>query len=551
MPFRKPKPPKTENLSRNRQNSAVAEKNAKKMPGSVLAAEDNKNMKVRKNSIFFLIFPFFLMLLTPVFLTLSYPKFTYSWLAWIALAPFAYFVLKAKSWKSLLWGSFFCGFLSYMGLLYWVYPTMRAGAVPAPFAVLGLLLLCALMSLDFILIGSFGFFVRRTGTGVFPLLFASAWACMEWIKVSINLKAISFPWFILAYSQWQHPEFMQIASITGSYGLSWVLCFSGALLAASFIGRKPIYKKILGVIPAVIMAAGLFSYGKAAISPEGQDVKTVKIETAILQPCISLYDKWDNAKADSIKSTLSSMVASAHGKELVVWPENALPGWIDDPQYSLWLDGLSKVYKSSHIVGSVSRGDGKRVAAFLISPEGEVSDYHKRVLVPFGEYVPMRAVLGKFIGTVAMLGEFKPGMIKQRFMPFKGLKIAPTICYESIFPFLYFSDASRGADMFVNITNDGWYLDTSAPYQHLAALTFRAAETRRPILRAANNGISAVINSRGVIEKSMPLNELGVLEASVEIPLDQPLSVYVQYGNIFVGLCFMLCLAFIVSLMFM
>ena len=105
--------------------------------------------------------------------------------------------------------------------------------------------------------------------------------------------------------------------------------------------------------------------------------------------------------------------------------------------------------------------------------------------------------------------------------------------------------------MFVNITNDGWYLDTSAPYQHLAALTFRAAETRRPILRAANNGISAVINSRGVIEKSMPLNELGVLEASVEIPLDQPLSVYVQYGNIFVGLCFMLCLAFIVSLMFM
>ena len=163
----------------------------------------------------------------------------------------------------------------------------------------------------------------------------------------------------------------------------------------------------------------------------------------------------------------------------------------------------------------------------------------------------MRSILGKYIKTIAMLGEFKPGVLKQHFMPLKDLKIAPTICYESIFPFLYASDADRGADMFVNMTNDGWYLETSAPYQHLAALTFRAAETRRPILRAANNGISAVINDRGVIEKYMPLNEEGTLLAQVQVPQGQAKSIYVQYGNLFAGLCLMLCLAFTVSLMFM
>lgn len=540
--------PDMEKINRSRQ-----QKKPKKTPKyAQLLSETEKHSTAKKTAKFFRILPWLLLPLTPIFLTLSYPKFTYSWLAWIALAPFSYFVLKAKSRKQAFWGSFLCGFLSYLGLLYWVYPTMRAGEVPVPFAVLGLVLLCCLMSLDFIITGAFGFFVRRTGTGAFPLLFSSAWVSMEWIKIIINLKAISFPWFILAYSQWEHPEFMQISSIIGSYGLSWAICFTGTLLTTVILRKEAFYKKILGMFPAFILIGGLFIYGKAVISPEMQpQSKTVSLDVAILQPCISLYDKWNEAKEAAIAQKLTAMAAEAKGKDLVLWPENALPGWIDDPKYSLMTDALAKIYKSNHILGSVSRGDGKRVAAFLITPDGPGPDYHKRILVPFGEYVPMRSILGKYISTIAMLGEFKPGVMKQHFMQLKDLKIAPTICYESIFPFLYSSDADRGADIFVNLTNDGWYLETSAPYQHLAALTFRAVETRRPILRAANNGISAVINDRGVIEKYMPLNEEGTLNTKVQVPQEQPKSIYVQYGNLFTGLCLMLCLAFTVSLIFM
>lgn len=531
-------------MSRSKSVKAEAGKRAaEKLP-------DDRTAK-RKAARFLRILPWLLLPLTPVLIVLSYPGFTFYWLAWIALAPFSVFILRAKTWKTLLTGSFLCGFLTYLGLLYWVYPTMRAGAVPVPFAALGLLLLAALMSLDFIFTGAFGYFVRRTGNGVFPVLFASAWAIMEWLKVTINQKAVAFPWFMLGYSQWSRPEFIQISSVTGVYGLSWAICFTGALLAVVCMRKEPFYKRIFGMFPAALLAGGLWAYGLYVISPETSPDRTVPLKVALLQPCINLYEKWDPARESEIKQKLGAMTGRLKRKDLVLWPENALPGWIDDPQYALWLDGIARVFGSSHIVGSVSRGDGKRVAACMITPEGAGPDYHKRVLVPFGEYVPMRGILGKFIGTVAALGEFRPGMMKQNFMPLKGLKVAPTICYESIFPFLYVSDAERGADMFVNITNDGWYLDTSAPYQHLAALVFRAAETRRPVLRAANNGISAVINRNGVIDVSMPLNEEGVLEASIEVPQKQPPSVYVRYGNFFVGLCALLCLAFAVSLIFM
>jgi apolipoprotein N-acyltransferase len=203
-------------------------------------------------------------------------------------------------------------------------------------------------------------------------------------------------------------------------------------------------------------------------------------------------------------------------------------------------------------VGSVSRGDGRRVAAFLVGPDGgQQAEYHKRVLVPFGEYVPMRELLGKFIEPVAALGEFVPGNITQPLMEFRGLHVAPTICYESIFPFLYRGDALRGADLFVNITNDGWYLDTAAPRQHLLVNVFRAVETRRPVLRAANNGISAYIDPYGRIQKLLPLNDVGVLAARVAVNPGAPQSFYVRNGDLTVYGCIMLCAAFLLAVMFL
>jgi apolipoprotein N-acyltransferase len=287
---------------------------------------------------------------------------------------------------------------------------------------------------------------------------------------------------------------------------------------------------------------------KAIPAPAGGIV----LKSALLQPSINLYDKWDAAHADEIQARLEGLVKGAGRPDLVVWPENALPGWIEDRRWGDWVNRLAREGQAYNLVGSVSRGDGRRVAAFLIDPAGvPAADYHKRVLVPFGEYVPFREFLGKFIEPVAAMGEFNPGYAGQKLMDIKGVRTSAVICYESVFPFLFRDDAARGAQLFVNITNDGWYLDTAAPYQHLLVNVFRAVETRRPVLRAANNGISASIDPYGRIAGRLELNAVGALSAAPVIDPAAEQSFYVLNGDLFVYACMILCAAFLLALLFL
>ena len=229
---------------------------------------------------------------------------------------------------------------------------------------------------------------------------------------------------------------------------------------------------------------------------------------------------------------MQDLSARSAGAELALWPENALPCWLDEAECYGWLKKAVSPRAGASLVGSVSKGEGKHVSAFLLDGAGEITaSYDKRQLVPFGEYVPMRDFLGRYIKPVAELGEFEPGRPRQRLFALRGFKLGAAICYESIFPPLFAADAAAGADLFVNITNDGWYLDTSAPYQHFAANIFRAVETRRSIARAANNGISGVIDPWGRVIAKTALNERTVLEAGVPVHSGQ--SFFTLYGHWF------------------
>ena len=490
--------------------------------------------------------------LTSLLLILSYPKFNQGWLAWVALAPLVYYLLNCRTLKAALAGGLGAGFLFYLGLLYWLYPTMRAGVVEPAASALGLALLAGLLSLEFGAVSAFGFYLKKAGPGAFPYVFAAGWALMEWAKVSINLKGVWFPWFTLAYTQWQYAELIQVVSVTGLYGLSWAVCFTGALAGAAAYRRGKPLAAALSLAPAALVVGGLWLYGSAFLKEKPAPAGGIVLKAALLQPSIALYDKWDAARADEIEAKIEGLVKSAGQADLVVWPENALPGWIEDKRWGGWVARLAREGKAYNLVGSVSRGDGKRVAAFLIDPSGaQAADYHKRVLVPFGEYVPFREFLGKYIEPVAALGEFYPGGASQKLMEIKGVKMSAAICYESIFPFLFRADAARGAQLFVNITNDGWYLDTAAPYQHLLASVFRAVETRRPVLRAANNGVSAYIDPYGRIAGRLELNAAGVLRAAPVIDPAAEQSFYVQNGDLFIYGCIMLCSAFLLAVMFL
>lgn len=453
--------------------------------------------------------------LTSVLLVLSYPKFDMGWLAWGALGPLSYYLLKAKSFKRAALGGMGSGFLFYLGILYWIYPTLRAGGVGPFVSALGLLLLALLMSLEFLAVSVYGYYLKKGGLRAWPYAFALGWAALEYGKVFLARELVWFPWFMLGYTQWAYKPLIQIASVTGVYGLSAAVCFPGAL-AGSLLARdlKPA-GRLLRFLPAAALFAGLFWFGRhelagAAVMPPARELKV-----ALLQPSIDQYAKWDEAEAGRILALMTLQAEQAKGAGLAVWPENALPCWINDSACRAW---LRKAASSSGVegsfVGSVSRGEGKHVSAFLLDGSGTITaSYDKRQLVPFGEYVPMRGLLGKFIKPVGELGEFEPGAPDQPLMNFRGCKIGATLCYESIFPYLFAGDTRAGADLFVNITNDGWYLDTAAPYQHFIASVFRAVENRRTVVRAANNGISGVIDPWGRVAAVTALDARTVLHA--------------------------------------
>ncbi|MDA8244999.1 MAG: apolipoprotein N-acyltransferase [Elusimicrobia bacterium] len=456
---------------------------------------------------------------TSLLLVLSYPKFDQGWLAWGALAPLAYYLLKSQTFKSAALGGLACGFLSYLGILYWIYPTMRAGGVGPLASALGLALLALLMSLEFLAVSAYGYWLKRAGLKAWPYLFAAGWFVLEYGKVLLSSKAVWFPWFMLGYTQWDYKPLIQIASVTGVYGLSAALCFTGSLAGALLARDLRPAARALRFLPAAAVFGLLFVYGRSALNAAKELRPVREVKAVLLQPSVDQYAKWDPSEEGNIEARISGLLAGAKGAELAVWPENALPCWIDDPACAAWLKkAASGSGAGASLVGSVSKGEGKHVSAYLLDSSGAITaSYDKRQLVPFGEYVPLRDFLGGFVKPVAELGEFEPGAREQGLMGLSGLHIGAAICYESIFPYLFADDARAGADLFVNITNDGWYLDTAAPYQHFIVNIFRAVENRRSVARAANNGISGVIDPWGRVLAKTGLDERAALAAVVPV----------------------------------
>lgn len=488
-------------------------------------------------------------ILTAVLLVLAYPKFNFGWLGWAALGPLSYYLLKVKRPAAAALGGLGCGALFYLGALYWIYPTMRAGGVGPGVSALGLGLLALTLGLEFLVISVFGFYLKKAGLKVWPYVFAAGWLALEFGKIWLAQKAVWFPWFMLGYTQWAYGPVVQLVSVTGVYGLSAALCFTGALAAAALAADVSWPRRALRLLPAPLLIAGIFYFGAAELKKAETFAPEKTVKVALLQPSIDFYAKWDAAEAGNIKTRLSGLLAAAAPSDLTVWPENALPCWIDEPDCEAWLKAAAAARGGANFVGSVSKDGGRRVSAFLLDGQGEITaSYDKRQLVPFGEYVPLRALLGKFIQPVAALGEFDPGPPEQRLLDLKGVKLGAAICYEAIFPPLFAGDARDGADLFVNITNDGWYLDTAAPHQHFVANIFRAVETRRPVVRAANNGISAVIDPWGRVLARTSLNERTVLEA--EAPLYPGQAFFPLYGHWFLWAALMAAAAFLLAVLF-
>lgn len=487
-----------------------------------------------------------------VLLTLSFPKTSISWLAWIALVPLLIALRNLSPKKGFIIG--FCsGIAHYLTLLYWLASTMQTyGHLPFYVCIPVLLLLSAYMA---IYVALFSTILTRICATPLSCLFITPllWVSLEYIR---SFLFTGFPWELMGYSQFNMLQVIQIADTLGVYGVSFCIALSNAVifLAYLFITKNDWQTErvgkglVAGSILILILISGLvWSYGKwriQSINKQTADAPSVRI--SIVQGNIDQAKKWDPAfqLASTRKYLKLSRLAKAQDPDLIVWPETATPFYfLQNARLSEMVQQGIQDTGVDFLIGSPSfLPKGKIVeyfnSAYLVSPKGDVyGKYDKAHLVPFGEYVPFNQWLPFLDKMVEGVGDFRPGKIGHT-IPWRKYKLGVQICYEIIFPNLSRAMVNNNSAFLINITNDAWYGKSSAPYQHFSMAVFRAVENRKSLVRSANTGISGFIDPSGRVAASTPLFQDAILTHTV--PILHETTFYSQFGDLFALTCLVL-----------
>ena len=478
-------------------------------------------------------------------LALSFPQPGISPLAWCAFVPLFIAASGATPKVSFKLG-FTAGCAAYAGLLYWLNIVMSSyGKLHWTVSGSLYLTLAAYLALY---PGAVLWLARRCESRGIALLlsFPVLWVAGELIR---SYLLTGFPWANLGYSQYRTLPLIQISDLTGVYGVSFLVAFANVVFYRIWVSmrRRGARYPITGLLLLLALLGGTLVYGITALNrvEQGALQRVLMVQGNIPQDV-----KWNPAFQESTVKTYERLTRKGWQSPgtLVVWPESALPFYMQgEPAYAARVKALAAELKSSLVTGSPAfEKEGQLVrylnSAFLISPSGAVLGRSDKLhLVPFGEYVPLAALLPFVNKLVAGIGDFSPGKAALPLDTEAG-KIGVLVCFEGIFPEVARDYVRGGAGMLVNITNDAWFGRSSAPYQHLSMTVFRAVENRVPLVRAANTGISSVIDSKGHIRGMTPLFEEATLGA--EVRQGGGGSFYSRHGDLFALLCLGLGIVF-------
>ncbi len=482
-----------------------------------------------------------LCLLSGVLLILSFPHFDLEFLAWFALVPL-FLSVESKGLRRSFELGFLTGIITFLGILYWIIVAVHTyGNVPLIPSGLILLLLVAYLSL---FMGAFTLFTRfvQIRSGLQTILFAPLlWVGLEYLRTYL---VTGFPWASLGYSQYLNLRFIQIADITGVYGPSFVIVLVNATLFEVVRQASKRTCPFKEVIFTALILLGLSIYGYLKLGTIArQSMQETVLKIGLVQGNIDQSVKWDKSFQTETLTTyqrLSYRVAEEK-PGLIIWPETATPFFFQDAEeYQPFILNIPKKTNAFLLFGTPSyRVEEGKVnhynSAYLVSPSGElVGKYDKIHLVPFGEYIPMQPLLF-FIGSLGEgIGDFSPGKETFNFSLPQG-KFGVLICFEIIFPDLCRKFVKRGANFLVTITNDAWFGRTSAPYQHFSTATFRAVENRVFVARAANTGVSGLIDPTGKILREGRIFTEEAMSGTIR--LSNRKTFYTLYGDIFAWVC--------------
>ncbi len=486
-------------------------------------------------------------------LTLAFPDIGQPVFALFAMLPLL-LTLRGASFPNGLRLGFITGLFHFVSLVYWAAYTMKIyGHLPLYLCVPLLILLSAYLAIYPALFAGLTTVIRRP---LALLLFIPVvWTASEYLRATLFT---GFPWELLGYSQYQNLTFIQIADLAGVYGVSFWLALVNTALLLAWSGFRhkpwqatPVSKKTAAgaLITALAVSGLLWAYGQGRITAIDREAgRATRKRIAVVQGNINQNKKWDRnfQKTTLLKYSHLSAQASQTKPDLIVWPETATPFFIghNRPMTDLLVRGIRQT-RTGYLIGSPTAIRHKARTAYhnsaiLFDGQARVVDsYNKVHLVPFGEYVPFKEWL-PFLGKmVAQVGDFIPGK-EGKSLKWQDMQLGIQICYEIIFPALSRSMVQNGTDLLVNITNDAWFGETSAPRQHFSMAVFRAIENRRALARAANTGISGYIDPAGRIIKTSDLNTAVTL--TQDLPLMATTTFYTLNGDLFALFCLIVSL---------
>lgn len=428
---------------------------------------------------------------------------------------------QSPSLRQSLGRGFMFGYGYFMAGTWWIGNALLVDAEQfgwlLPFSVLGL---SAVMALWFMVLGGLVYALRGVMS---PLLFALLWVLVEYAR---TVGMFGFPWNLLGYMSLASLPLAQAASLVGVYGLSFLLLLLGLLPVVWWGQGRRIYKWLVTACVMVLVAKSmLYAMDKLHLS----SLKTPTL-LRVVQPNVPQAVKGKREGRAVALTALGELTTQPAEPmpDVVIWPETAYP-------FSVRVGEEHPLPKLPLLLTGAIRAEGMgsegKVWNSLVAMDGQgrvLASYDKHQLVPFGEFVPLRSVLP--IEKIAA-GNFD----FSRGDGAKTLRVAgvppfsPLVCYEAVFPWLAVDKADRPAWL-LNVTNDAWYGDSPGPYQHFAMTRMRAIEQGLPLVRAANSGISAVVDGYGRVVRALPLGTRGAMD--VRLPAALPSTVYARYGEV-------------------
>jgi len=457
-------------------------------------------------------------------LALPFAFAPWGWWPLALLSPAALFI----SWHGAAPGraavrGFVFGLAAFLTGTWWTFISVHEfGQAPVLLAAFLTLALAVIMGGYYALLGWLaGRWLPAGGALRWLVGLPAAWTAIEWLR---GWFLSGFPWLSLGYSQ-TDSVLGALAPLGGVYGLGWACALGAGALAAVLVDKLAVRALAVAALFSIFAGAGLAGT-RVWTEPAGAPISAVMVQGAVGQD-----DKWLEAMLEPTRQLYLELTRPHWGADLVIWPEAAIPALIhQEMDFIEALDAEARAAGSEILLGILERDPASgQYHNILVSLGGEPEIYRKRQLVPFGEYFPVPAFVRGWMRLMNLpYTDFAPGRADPPPLALAGTRVAPTICYEDAFGAqqrVFFPDA----ELLVNVSNDAWFGDTRAPHQHLQIARMRAMETGRWMLRATNNGVTAVIDPAGRVTQRSRQFVAEVIGTEV-IPM-RGMTPWLRYGD--------------------